>query len=439
MRARGAQVTDIVVLVVAADDGVMPQTVEAINHANAAKAPIIVAVNKMDMPGAAPDKVKRQLLEHNVIIEEFGGEVLAVPLSAKTGQGVPELLDAILLQASILELTGNPRLNPVGTVIEANLDKGRGPVATVVVRDGTLKKGDALVIGTSFGRVRSLITSDGVDVDEATPSMPVMVIGLNDVPEVGESIQVAKNERRARQLAEDAAVDAKQKEAAGAATQTSLEDFFAQVQAGSVESLNVVVKADVQGSVEAIVHKLRALKTPDVRVDVTHAAVGPVGKSDVDLARSTNAIILGFNVGVDPQVRRQADDEGVEIRLYAIIYQLLDDVRQALEGMLEPEYIETVLGHAEVIMPFQISGVGQVAGSKVVDGIMRRNESVRVLRDKQVIFTGKLDSLKRVKETVNEVVEGLECGIFLAGFKNYTAGDRIECFTVETIARTLDV
>jgi translation initiation factor IF-2 len=438
MRARGAQATDIVVLVVAADDGVMPQTVEAINHARAAKAPIVVAVNKMDQPGANPDRVLQQLLEHNIVVEDFGGETLCARLSAKTGEGVNDLLDAILLQAEILELSGNPRLNPSGMVLESNLDKGRGPVATVLVRDGTLVKGDSLVIGTVFGKVRTLIDSYGHELSSAGPSTPVEVIGLNDVPEVGAPIQVAKNDRRARQLAEDNAEEIRKAAAAGV-TQPTLADIYALVQAGKVDSLNVVVKADVQGSVEAIVGKLSALHTPDVKVDVNHAGVGPIGKTDVDLAKSTGAIILGFNVGIDPQVRRQSDDEGVEIRLYAIIYQLLDDIRAALENMLAPEYIETVLGHAEVLVPFTITGTGPVAGSKVTDGVMRRGESVRLYRDKQLIFTGKLDSLKRVKETVNEVVTGLECGIYLSGTKAYQAGDVIECFSVETIARTLDV
>ncbi len=437
MRARGAQVTDIVVLVVAADDGVMPQTVEAINHARAAKVPIIVAVNKMDQPGANPDRVLQQLLEHNIVTEDFGGETLSVRLSAKTGEGVSDLLDCIVLQTEILELSGNPRLVPVGTVIEANLDKGRGPVATVLVRDGTLKKGDALVIGAVSGRVRTLLDHLGRDLKEAGPSTPVEVIGLGDVPRVGDSIQVAKNERAARQLAEENGIQLKAEEAN--TTGMSLADIFAQVQAGQVETLNVIVKGDVQGSVEAICHKLAGLKNDDVRVDVKHAAVGPVGKTDIDLAKSTNSIILGFNVAVEPAVRRQADDEGVEIRLYAIIYQLLDDIRAALEGMLEPEYFETVVGHAEVLVPFQITGVGHVAGSKVTDGVMKRGENIRLYREKQLIFTGKLDSLKRVKETVNEVVEGLECGIYLSGYRGYQAGDTIECFTVETVARTLDM
>ncbi|HAZ62133.1 MAG TPA: translation initiation factor IF-2 [Armatimonadetes bacterium] len=434
MRARGAQVTDIVILVVAADDGVMPQTVEAINHAMAAQVPIIVAVNKMDQPTANPDRVLQQLLEHNVVTEDFGGSTLSVRLSAKTGEGVPALLEAITLQAELLELVGNPRLVPVGTVIEANLDRGRGPVATILVRDGTLKKGDALVIGEVSGRVRTLLDHRGKEVKEAGPSMPVEVIGLGEVPQVGESIQVAKNERAARQLAQENADAAREP---AAATAMSLADIFAQVQAGQVETLNVVVKADVQGSVEAIVHKLEGLKNADVRVNVTHSGVGQVGKADVDLAKSTNAIILGFNVAAEPAVRRQAEDEGVEINLYAIIYQLLDDVRRSLEGMLEPEYHETVLGHAEVLVPFQITGVGHVAGSKVLDGVMRRGESVRLYRDNQLIFTGRLDSLKRVKETVNEVVEGLECGIHLSGYRGYLPGDMIECFHVETVARTL--
>ncbi len=438
MRARGAQVTDLVVLVVAADDGVMPQTVEAINHAKAAEVPMIVAVNKCDTPGSDPSRVKQQLLNYGIILEDFGGEVIAVECSALKGDGLDDLLSNILLLAEMEELTCNARLNPVGTVIEAHLDKGRGPAATVLVRDGTLKRGDALVVGTCWGRVRTLIDCNGREVAQAGPSTPVQVLGLSEVPGVGEVIEAAKSEKRARKIAEEVAVDIKEDAAVARAPQASLEDFFAQVQAGEVDSLNVVLKADVQGSVEAILGKFRGYHNEDVEVAVKHAGVGPIIKSDIDLAKATGSIVIGFNTSVEPQIRHLADDEGVEIRLYAVIYQLLDDIHAALEGMLAPEHVETKLGHAEVLQVFKISGVGQIAGCKVSDGTMRRNENVRVFRNSQLIFDGKLTTLKRVKETVNEVGEGLECGIHLLGYKNIQAGDVLECYSVAELARTLD-
>ncbi|MCC7493063.1 MAG: translation initiation factor IF-2 [Fimbriimonadaceae bacterium] len=439
MRARGAKVTDIVVLVIAADDGVMPQTVEAINHAKAAQVPILVAVNKCDVQGADPQRAKQQLLEYNLIAEDFGGEVICVETSAKVGTGVGDLLDSILLVAEVEELSGNPRLNPVGTVIEAHLDKGRGPVASVLVRDGTLKKGDSLVVGTAWGRVRTMLDHLGREITSAGPSTPVEVLGLSEVPAVGEPIEVAKNEKRARKLAEDYASDARDEVTGAPTTAATLEDFLAQVQAGEVDKLNVVLKADVQGSIEAILHKLAGFKTSDVAVDVKHSAVGPISKSDVDLAKTTGSILIGFNTSVEPQVRALADDEGVEIRLYAVIYQLLDDLRQALEGMLAPEVTETVLGHADVLQVFKISGVGNIAGCKVSDGWMRRNESVRVFRAESLIFDGKLTTLKRIKEMVSEVIEGLECGIHLTGYRDIKPGDRLECYTVTETARSLDL
>ncbi len=439
MRARGAKVTDIVILVVAADDGIMPQTVEAINHAKAAEVPIIVAINKCDVQGADPSRVKQQLLEHGLIPEEYGGQIVTCEVSAKTGDGVEDLLDNVLLVAEILELQGNPRLVPEGTVIEAHLEKGRGPVATILVRDGSLKQGDSLVVGASYGRVRTMTDHEGNTLKSAGPSSPVEVIGLNEVPQVGEAIEVAKNERRARKLAEDNATELAEQAAKPAEPMATLEDFFAQVQAGEVDHLNVVVKADVQGSVEAISSKLKGYKTSDVAVDVVHAAVGAINKTDIDLAKSTDSVIIGFNTSVEPAVRQHADDEGVEIRLYAVIYQLLDDLRAALEGMLEPEHIEQVLGNAEVLEIFAISGVGKIAGSKVQRGTMRRNENVRVLRDGSLIFDGKLTTLKRHQETVQEVTEGLECGIYLTGYRDIQKGDVLECYSVSHVSRTLDI
>ncbi len=439
MRARGAQVTDIVILVVAADDGVMPQTVEAINHAKAAEVPIIVAINKMDMQGADPSRVKQQLLEYSLICEEFGGDVMTVECSALRGEGVDEVLEAVLLTAEFHELTANPRLVPSGTVIEAQVDKGRGPVATILVRDGTLKQGDALVIGRSYGRVRSLLDFTGKSIKSAGPSTPVQVVGLNEVPEVGDPFAVAKDERRARKLADERLVEIAEEVDSEAAAGASLEELFAAVQAGAVDSFNVVVKGDVQGSVEAICHKLEQLTSPDVRVTVKHSGVGPITKTDIDLAKTTGGVIIGFNVSVEPQVRKLADDERVEIRLYAVIYHLLDDVRQALEGMLAPEYVERIVGHAEVLQLFKISNVGTIAGCRVTNGRMRRGANVRVLRGGQHVFDGKLESLRRVKESVAEVGEGLECGMYLSNYSGYAVGDVLECYTVDEIARTLDV
>lgn len=439
MRARGARVTDIVVLVVAADDGVMPQTVEAINHAKAAEVPIVVAINKIDVPGADPDRVRRQLLEHGLVPEAYGGEVICVECSALTGDGVDDLLENLLLTAELVGLTGNPRVVPSGTVIEAQLDRGRGPVATILVRDGTLKQGDALVVGTSYGRVRNLLDFTGKSIKQAGPSTPVQVVGLNEVPAVGEPFEVAKDERRARKLAEERLAELAEDEAAKSTGGTSLEDLFAAVQAGAVDCFNVVVKGDVQGSVEAVVHKLTQLSTPDVRVEVKHAGVGPITKTDVDLARTTGAVVIGFNVSVEPTVRKLADDEHVEIRLYAVIYHLLDDVRQALEGMLAPEYHEQVHGHAEVLQLFRIARVGVVAGCRVTDGLMRKGANVRVIRAGQTIFDGKLESLRRVTAAVDEVTTGLECGLYLSNYNGYAVGDVLECYTVEEIARTLDV
>ena len=439
MRARGAQVTDIVILVVSADDGVMPQTIEAINHAKAAEVPIIVAINKCDLPEADPDRVKQGLLEQNLIPEEYGGDIVCIECSAVTGDGLDELLEAIVLSAEIEELAGNSRLVPQGTVIEAKVDKGRGPVATVLVRDGTLKKGDSLVIGTCYGRVRAMSDHEGNNVTSAGPSTPVEVLGLNDVPQAGESIEVAKNERRARRIAEENTEERRDDALKGVQAQTNLEDLFAQVQAGEREHLNIVVKADVQGSVEAICHKLGELHNDDVSVEVKHAAVGPIGKSDVDLAKTMEAIVLGFNVGCEPQVRTMAVDEGVEIRLYAVIYHLLEDIRAALEGLLEPDYIQESLGTAQLLEIFNISRIGQIAGCRVTKGVMRAGASMRVIREQQVVFDGRLDSLKRHQESVQEVSEGLECGIFLRGFKGYAVGDTIECYVVNEVARSLEL
>ncbi|MBI2298553.1 MAG: translation initiation factor IF-2, partial [Armatimonadetes bacterium] len=424
---------------VAANDGIMPKTVEAISHARAANVPIVVAVNKCDLADADPTRVKRQLLEHSLVPEDLGGDIVCVECSAKTGDGLPDLLEALVLVAEMEELSGNTRFVPEGIVIEAQIDKGRGPVATVLVRDGTLKQGDCLVIGTCYGRVRRIMDHEGNEVRSAGPSTPVAVLGLNDVPAAGQRIEVVKNERRARQIAEENAQEKRDESRPEEAAAITLEGLFAQVRAGQQAKLNVVLKADVQGSVEAIVGKLQQLHNDDVSVEVKHAAVGPIGKTDVDLAKTTSSIVIGFNTHVDPQVRALADDEGVEIRMYAVIYHLLDDVRQALEGLLEPEYVQETLGHAEVLQVFEISRTGSVAGCRVVSGSLRRGQNLRVIRERQVIFDGRLDSLRRVKDNVEEVHQGFECGVYLRGFAGFQAGDMLECYAIVAVARQLQL
>jgi len=436
MRARGAKVTDLVILVVAADDGIMPQTVEAINHARAAEVPIVVAVNKIDKPDADPERVKQELGNYGLAPEEWGGDTIVAPVSAKTKEGIPHLLDMLLLQADVLELKANPGRLAKGTIIEARLDRGRGPVATVLVQEGTLRPGDVFVCGTQNGRVRAMVNDKGQRIESAGPSTPVEILGLGGVPEAGDAFIAVENDQKARQVAEHRR--AKQREADMAKTaKVSLDDLYQQIQTGEVKELKIVLKADVQGSVEAFTEALRRLSTEDVRVNVLHGSVGGITESDVLLAAASNAIIIGFNVRPEPKAGALAEREGVDIRLYTIIYEALNDVRDALEGLLEPTLHEKVLGRAEVRQVFSISSIGQVAGCFVTDGKITRGAKARLLRDHVVVHDGKISSLKRFKEDVREVAGGYECGISLENYQDVKTADVIEAYEVEQVARRL--
>src|SRR5881296_3721275 len=436
MRARGAKVTDIVVLVVAADDGVMPQTVEAINHARAAEVPIIVAINKIDKSDANPERVKQELGNHGLAPEEWGGDTIMVPVSAKTREGIAQLLDMILLQADVLELEANPGRLAKGTIVEARLDRGRGPVATVLVQEGTLRPGDAFVCGTQYGRVRAMMSDKGQRIEEAGPSTPVEILGLGGVPEAGDTFVAVQDDQKARQVAEHRRT--KQREAEMAKTaKVSLDDLYQQIQTGAVKELKVVLKADVQGSVEATSEALRRLSTDDVRLTVLHGSVGGITESDVLLASASNAVIIGFNVRPEPKAAALAEREGVDIRLYTIIYEAVNDVRDALEGLLEPTLLEKVLGRAEVRQTFAVSGIGQVAGCAVSDGKIVRGAKARLLRDHVVVHDGRIASLKRFKEDAREVAGGYECGMSLEGYQDVKVGDVIEAYEVEQVARRL--
>ena len=437
MRARGAQVTDIVVLVVAADDAVMPQTIEAINHAKAAKVPMIVAINKVDKPGANPQKVRTDLLQHEVVVEAMSGEVQDVEVSAKTGQGLGDLLDAIALQAEILELKANPNRAASGAVIEAKLDVGRGPVATVLVQNGTLKRGDIFVVGEQWGKVRALINDKGERVDEAGPSVPVEVLGLNGAPQAGDVLNVVDTEAQAREIADYREKAAKDKRAAAGAA-TTLEQLMAKAKADlNVAELPVLVKADVQGSAEAIVQALEKIGNDEVRVRVLHYGVGAITDSDVGLAEASNAPIIGFNVRANATARNSAQQKGVEIRYYSIIYDLLDDIKQAASGLLKAEVRETFIGYAQIKEVFRITGVGNVAGCLVTEGVARRSAGVRLLRDNVVIHEGTLKTLKRFKDEVKEVISGQECGMAFERYEDVRAGDIIEIFEREEVQRKL--
>ena len=433
MRARGTQATDIAVLVVAADDGVMPQTVESINHAKAAKVPIIVAINKIDKPGANIERVKEDLTRYEIVSEEWGGDTIMVPVSAHTGEGIEELLENILLLADVQELRANPKRAARGVIIEARLDKTRGPVATVLVQNGTLHTGDNVVAGMAFGRIRAMVNSRGERVKSAGPSMPVEVIGFGDVPEAGDAIS-AVDERLSRQVVEERR--AKQKaEMVKKSARVTLDELYSQIAAGNVKDLNIIVKADVQGSVEAVKQSLEKLSNDEVRVRTIHSGVGAITENDVMLANIDNAIIIGFNVRADAKATAAAARDNIDIRFYRIIYQAIEDVENAMKGLLAPEFKENVLGHAEVRTVFKVSGVGTVAGSYVTDGKVQRNASVRLLRDNVVVFEGKLDSLKRFKDDAREVAAGYECGIGLEKFNDIKEGDVIECFVMEEVAR----
>ncbi|ROU03076.1 translation initiation factor IF-2 [Histidinibacterium lentulum] len=437
MRARGAQVTDIVVLVVAADDAVMPQTIEAINHAKAAKVPMIVAINKIDKYDADPDKVRTGLLQHEIIVEKLSGDVQDVEVSAHTGQGLDDLLEAIALQAEILELKANPDRAAVGAVIEAQLDVGRGPVATVLVQRGTLKQGDIFVVGEQWGKVRAMENDQGQRIKEAGPSVPVEVLGLNGTPEAGDVLNVVETEAQAREIAEYRSNAAKEKRAAAGAA-TTLEQLMAKAKADeNVAELPILVKADVQGSAEAIVQAMAKIGNEEVRVRVLHSGVGAITETDVGLAEASNAPIMGFNVRANASARNTANQKGVEIRYYSVIYDLVDDVKAAASGLLSAEVRENFIGYATIKQVFKVSGVGNVAGCLVTEGIARRSAGVRLLRDNVVIHEGTLKTLKRFKDEVNEVQSGQECGMAFDNYEDIRPGDVIEIFEREEVERTL--
>jgi len=436
MRARGAKVTDIVVLVVAADDGVMPQTVEAINHARAANVPILVAVNKIDKPEADLERMRQGLADYGLVAEDWGGDTICVPVSAKTKEGIPQLLEMLLLQADILELKSNPDKLARGTIVEAKLDRGRGPVATVLVQEGTLRGGDPFVCGGNYGRVRAMMDDKGRKVEAAGPSTPVEILGLQGVPDAGSSFVAVTDEATARQVAEHRR--GKHREATLVkSAKVSLEDLYQQIQAGDVKELRVVIKADVQGSVEAISDALSRLSTDEVRLNVLHASVGGITESDVLLAAASNAIVIGFNVRPETKATEITEREGVEMRLYTVIYDALNEVRDAMEGLLEPTMREKTVGRAEVRQVFSIPSSGVVAGSFVTEGKITRNAAVRLVRDHVVVYTGRVVSLRRFKEDAREVVAGYECGIGLENYQDAKAGDVLETFEVEHVARRL--
>ena len=438
MRARGANVTDIVVLVVAADDGVMPQTIEAIQHAKAANAPIIVAVNKIDKPDANALKVVNELLQYEVIAESLGGDTQIIEVSAKNRTNLDGLIDAILVQAEMMDLKADPERSSEGVVIEAKLDKGRGPVATVLVKRGTLRRGDIVVAGSAWGKVRALLNERNEQLTEAGPSVPVEILGLNEAPSPGEPLAVVESEARARELTEYRD-RVKREKATGGINQVSLVDMMSKLHSKKVSELPVLIKADVQGSAEAIVGSLEKMGNEEVRARTVYSGAGGITESDVQLAKSAGAPILGFNVRASKQARDLAEREGVEIRYYAIIYDLLDDMKGVLSGMLAPLQRETFLGNAAVLQVFDISKTGKIAGCRVSEGVVRKGAKVRIIRDDVVVLElGTLTTLKRFKDEVNEVPSGQECGMHFQGFQDIKAGDYIECFTVEEIKRTLD-
>jgi len=434
MRARGAQVTDIVILVVAADDGIMPQTVEAINHAKAANVPIIVAINKMDRETANPERVKQQLTEHGLVSEEWGGDTICVPVSAKTQMGLDSLLEMVLLEADVLELKANPNRLAKGTIIEAELDKGRGPIATVLVQNGTLKIGDTIVAGTAYGRVRAMVDDKGKRVAKAGPSQPVEVLGFSEVPAAGDILNVAEIDKLSRQVAEERR-DKQKAEQLKNLSKVSLDDLFSQIAEGQIKDLNIIVKADVQGSVEAVKQALEKLSNDEVRVRCIHGGVGAITGSDIMFASASNAIIIGFNVRPDAAARAAAEKEKVDMRLYRIIYNAIEDIEKAMKGMFKPVYEENTLGRISVRNTFKVSGVGTIAGAYVQDGKVTRNAQIRVVRDGIVIHEGKIASLKRFKDDAKEVAAGYECGIGIENFNDIREGDTIEAFEMVEVKR----
>ena len=434
MRARGAQATDIAILVVAADDSVMPQTIEAINHAKAANVPIIVAINKMDKPEADPERVKTDLTKYGIVCEDWGGDTIMCPVSAKTGEGVDELLEMILLQADTMELRANPNRLGRGVIIEAKLDKSRGPLATVLMQNGTLHVGDNIIAGLASGRVRALINDRGEKVKEAGPSTPVEIMGFDEVPSAGDEMQAVGDDRLSRQVAEERKAKVKASREATMA-KVSLENMFSNMESGKQTTLNLIIKADVQGSVEAVKQAMEKLSSDEVKVHVLHSAAGAITKDDVNLASAFNAIIIGFNIRPDASAREAAEREKVDVRLYTVIYKAIEDMELAMKGLLAPEYREVLLGHAEVRNVFKITGAGVIAGCYVTDGKVQRNAQVRLLRDNVVVFEGKLSSLKHYKEDVKEMAAGFECGMSLEGHNDIKEGDVVECFIMEEIPR----
>ncbi|MGM0414274.1 MAG: translation initiation factor IF-2 [Bacillota bacterium] len=436
MRARGAQLTDIAILVVAADDGIMPQTVEAINHAKAAEIPLIVAINKIDKPNAQPDRVKQELTEHGLVPEEWGGKTICVEISALKGENIDELMEMVLLVAEMEDIKANPNRPAEGVIIEAELDKGRGAVATVLIKNGSLKVGDPILAGSACGRVKALIDEHGNRIKVAKPAMPVEVLGFNDVPKAGDFVQVLEDEKRVREISED-----RKEEEHQARLQTeskvTLEDFYDQIQEGELQELNLIIKADVQGSIEALRESLLRLSTDEVGVNVIHTGVGAINETDVNLASASNAIIIGFNVRPGVKAQKFAEKENVDIRLYRVIYKALEDIRNAMSGLLDPEIKEVVKGHAEVRATFSVPDVGIIAGVYVTDGEVNRNYQARLLRDSVVIHEGEISSLKRFENDVREVKEGYECGVGIANYNDIKEGDIIEFYDYKEIERTL--
>ena len=434
MRARGAMITDLAILVVAADDGIMPQTIEAINHAKAAEIPIIVAINKMDKPGANPDRIMQQLTEYGLVPEEWGGDTIVCKISAKTGDGIDNLLEMMVLTAEMRELKANPNRTAKGAVIEARLEKGRGPVATLLVQNGTLHQGDILIAGTAVGRVRAMTDFRGRKLKDAGPSVPVEIIGMSEVPEAGDDFYVVADERMARELAEQRKQE--KKDAMNRPVQkVSLDDLFSQIKEGEMKNLNIIVKADVQGSAEAVKISLEKLSNEEVNVRVIHCAVGAINESDVMLASTSNAIIVGFNVRPDAQAKLIAERDKVDMRMYRVIYECIEEIESAMKGMLDPKFKEVELGRVEVRQVYKITGVGIVAGSYVLEGKVTRNAQLRLVRDGIVIHEGEIASLQRFKDSVKEVAAGYECGITLEKFSDLKVGDVLECFEMQEIER----
>jgi translation initiation factor IF-2 len=440
MRQRGATVTDVVILVVAADDGVMPQTKESVRFVQEAGVPLIVAINKMDKEGVNPDRIKNELSEFSITPEEWGGETQMVPISALKGDGVDDLLEAVALQAEILELRADPKGKAEGVTIESKVEPGRGPVATILVQTGTLKKGDTIVVGECFGRARSLVDHLGNELKSAGPSMPVQVLGLNEAPSPGDNLNIVKNEREAKRIIQNRVDDRKRLESLPKKSTISLEDFFAQApsEAGEVKPLNIIARADVQGSFEAIKSSLETLSNSEVEVRVLGGGVGPISESDVQLADASGAIIMGFNMRPVTSARRLAEEKGIDVRTYSIIYQLIDEVKAALEGMLDPEFIEKYIGRVEVKETFVVPKVGTIAGSVVIDGAIKVGCQVRLLRDGKIVFDGKMSSLKRFKDDVKEVKSGYECGVGLEGYNDVKVGDLFEAYIMEEKKRSLE-